>query len=31
MRDSKDTARPGLTVGSGAWVTFVGFAANRMG
>nr|WBO80884.1 DUF397 domain-containing protein [Streptomyces sp. SBE_14.2] len=28
VRDSKDTARPGLAVGDTAWVAFVGFAAQ---
>ncbi|MFD8129093.1 DUF397 domain-containing protein [Streptomyces olivochromogenes] len=27
VRDSKDTARPALTVEPGAWAAFVGFAA----
>ncbi|MBF8174537.1 MULTISPECIES: DUF397 domain-containing protein [Streptomyces] len=28
VRDSKDTARPGLAVGPGAWGTFVGYAVE---
>ncbi|MER6622389.1 DUF397 domain-containing protein [Streptomyces sp. NPDC000931] len=31
VRDSKDTNRPGLAVGSEAWAAFVGFAADRIG
>ncbi|GAA1556471.1 DUF397 domain-containing protein [Streptomyces globosus] len=28
VRDSKDTSRPGLTVGGPAWTAFVGFASR---
>ncbi|MFJ4682625.1 DUF397 domain-containing protein [Streptomyces sp. NPDC088789] len=28
VRDSKDIARPGLAVDSGAWAAFVGFAVR---
>ncbi|MBQ0988228.1 DUF397 domain-containing protein [Streptomyces sp. F63] len=28
VRDSKDTARPGLAVGPDAWASFVGFASR---
>ncbi|MEF2526251.1 MULTISPECIES: DUF397 domain-containing protein [Streptomyces] len=28
VRDSKDTSRPGLTVGGPAWAAFVGFASR---
>ncbi|AXE23513.1 DUF397 domain-containing protein [Streptomyces globosus] len=28
VRDSKDTARPGLVVGGPAWAAFVGFASR---
>ncbi|CAL9422847.1 hypothetical protein SUDANB21_01888 [Streptomyces sp. enrichment culture] len=31
VRDSKDTSRPGLAVGSEAWAAFVGFTADRIG
>ncbi|MFF2204551.1 DUF397 domain-containing protein [Streptomyces sp. NPDC058145] len=31
VRDSKDTNRPGVAVGSQAWAAFVGFAADRIG
>ncbi|MGW5210122.1 DUF397 domain-containing protein [Streptomyces sp. NPDC004051] len=31
VRDSKDTRRAGLAVGSEAWTVFVGFAADRIG
>ncbi|MFE9974614.1 DUF397 domain-containing protein [Streptomyces hirsutus] len=31
VRDSKDTNRPGLAVGSEVWAAFVGFAADRIG
>ncbi|WP_371100634.1 DUF397 domain-containing protein [Streptomyces sp. PU_AKi4] len=31
VRDSKDTNRPGLAVGSETWAAFVGFAADRIG
>lgn len=31
VRDSKDTDRPILAVGSESWAAFVGFAADRMG
>jgi len=31
VRDSKDTNRPGVAVGSRAWAAFVGFAADRIG
>lgn len=31
VRDSKDTNRPGLAVGSEAWAAFVGFTADRIG
>ncbi|PWE07257.1 DUF397 domain-containing protein [Streptomyces sp. BSE7F] len=31
VRDSKDTDRPGLAVGSEAWAAFVGFTADRIG
>ena len=31
VRDSKDMTRSGLTVGSGAWTAFVGFAAVEVG
>ena len=31
VRDSKDTTRSGLTVGSGAWMAFVGFAGVEVG
>ncbi|MFD6323664.1 DUF397 domain-containing protein [Streptomyces sp. NPDC058442] len=31
VRDSKDTHRAGLAVGSVAWAVFVGFAADRIG
>ncbi|WP_399890471.1 DUF397 domain-containing protein [Streptomyces sp. BBFR51] len=30
VRDSKDTARPGLAVGSNAWGVFVGYAAGEI-
>ncbi|MEU6536882.1 DUF397 domain-containing protein [Streptomyces sp. NPDC047000] len=29
VRDSKDTNRPSLTVGSETWSTFLGFAADQ--
>ncbi|WP_432197756.1 DUF397 domain-containing protein [Streptomyces sp. bgisy027] len=29
VRDSKDTARPGLVVGTGAWAAFVGYTVNQ--
>ncbi|MET7384338.1 DUF397 domain-containing protein [Streptomyces sp. NPDC005529] len=29
IRDSKDIAHPGLTVGEGAWAMFVGHAAHQ--
>ncbi|MEU9773200.1 DUF397 domain-containing protein [Streptomyces sp. NPDC047968] len=28
VRDSKDTDRPGLMVGSSAWTAFIGFASR---
>ncbi|MFJ5555918.1 DUF397 domain-containing protein [Streptomyces sp. NPDC093250] len=31
VRDSKDTNRPGLAVGSETWAAFVGFTADRIG
>ncbi|MFJ6833826.1 DUF397 domain-containing protein [Streptomyces sp. NPDC091209] len=31
VRDSKDTARPGLAVGAGAWAVFVGYAVHAGG
>ncbi|MFD9464511.1 DUF397 domain-containing protein [Streptomyces sp. NPDC060027] len=31
VRDSKDTARPGLAVGAGAWTVFVGYAVRAVG
>jgi uncharacterized protein DUF397 len=31
VRDSKDTARPGLTVGPDAWAMFVGYAVYQIG
>ncbi|GAA3811421.1 DUF397 domain-containing protein [Streptomyces phyllanthi] len=31
VRDTKDTDRPGLAVGSDAWTAFVGFAAEELG
>jgi hypothetical protein len=31
VRDSKDTARPGLAVGPDAWTTFVGHAVHQIG
>ncbi|MEU6540262.1 DUF397 domain-containing protein [Streptomyces sp. NPDC047000] len=31
VRDSKDTNRPDLAVGSTAWTAFLGFAVNRLG
>ncbi|MEV0689096.1 DUF397 domain-containing protein [Streptomyces sp. NPDC050388] len=31
VRDSKDTNRQGLAVGSEAWTAFVGLAADRIG
>ncbi|MFJ7047367.1 DUF397 domain-containing protein [Streptomyces sp. NPDC101112] len=31
VRDSKDTARPGLAVGPDVWVTFVGYAVDQTG
>jgi hypothetical protein len=31
VRDSKDTARPGLAVGRHVWAAFIGFAAERRG
>ncbi|WP_051767228.1 DUF397 domain-containing protein [Streptomyces sp. NRRL S-37] len=31
VRDSKDTNRPGLAVGSETWAAFIGFAADRIG
>ena len=31
VRDSKDINRPGMAVGSEAWATFLGFAADRIG
>ncbi|WP_030222511.1 DUF397 domain-containing protein [Streptomyces sp. NRRL WC-3626] len=30
VRDSKNTERPGLAVGSEAWATFVGLAAGQI-
>ena len=30
VRDSKDTARPGLAVGADTWAMFVGYAANQI-
>lgn len=30
VRDSKDTARPGLAVGQGAWGMFVGYAVEEI-
>ncbi|MER6080135.1 DUF397 domain-containing protein [Streptomyces sp. NPDC001833] len=30
VRDSKDTARPGLAVGPDAWGTFVGYAVDQI-
>ncbi|WP_217171195.1 DUF397 domain-containing protein [Streptomyces sp. AC512_CC834] len=30
VRDSKDTARPGLAVGSDAWGMFVGYAVEEI-
>ncbi|MCK8432125.1 DUF397 domain-containing protein [Streptomyces sp. D2-8] len=29
VRDSKDTARPGLAVGPDAWQVFVGYAVDQ--
>ncbi|MFG2309710.1 DUF397 domain-containing protein [Streptomyces sp. NPDC048566] len=29
VRDSKDTARPGLVVGAGAWAAFVGYTVDQ--
>ncbi|MFJ2563216.1 DUF397 domain-containing protein [Streptomyces sp. NPDC087568] len=31
VRDSKDTARPGLAVGQDAWATFIGYAVDQIG
>lgn len=31
VRDSKDTARHGLAVGSDAWAVFVGYAVEQNG
>ena len=31
VRDSKDTARPGLAVGPDAWAVFVGYAVEQIG
>lgn len=31
VRDSKDTNRPSVAVGSETWAAFVGFAADRIG
>jgi hypothetical protein len=30
VRDSKDTARPGLVVGTGAWAAFVGHTVDQV-
>ncbi|WP_086770764.1 DUF397 domain-containing protein [Streptomyces bobili] len=30
VRDSKDTARPGLAVGADAWAMFVGYAVDQI-
>jgi hypothetical protein len=30
VRDSKDTARPGLAVGPDTWAMLVGYAANQI-
>ncbi|WP_330291491.1 DUF397 domain-containing protein [Streptomyces sp. NBC_00576] len=30
VRDSKDTARPGLTVGTDAWTMFVGYTIRAL-
>ncbi|MER6676102.1 DUF397 domain-containing protein [Streptomyces sp. NPDC000983] len=29
VRDSKDTSRPGLVVGTGAWAAFVGYTVDQ--
>ncbi|MEW2446598.1 DUF397 domain-containing protein [Streptomyces parvulus] len=29
VRDSKDTARPGLVVGTDAWAAFVGYTVDQ--
>ncbi|MCT9006062.1 DUF397 domain-containing protein [Streptomyces rhizosphaerihabitans] len=31
VRDSKDTVRPGLAVGTDAWAVFVGYAVHDVG
>jgi hypothetical protein len=31
VRDSKDSARPGLAVGADAWAMFVGYAVHEVG
>ncbi|MFJ2947134.1 DUF397 domain-containing protein [Streptomyces sp. NPDC087226] len=31
VRDSKDTNRPSMAIGSEAWAAFVGFTADRVG
>ncbi|WP_406839299.1 DUF397 domain-containing protein [Streptomyces sp. AHU1] len=31
VRDSKDTARPGLTVGADAWAMFIDHMGNELG
>lgn len=31
VRDSKDTTRPGLTVGTDAWAMFVGHMVHELG
>ncbi|AJE42785.1 DUF397 domain-containing protein [Streptomyces nodosus] len=31
VRDSKDTARPGLAVGQDAWAMFTGYAVDQIG
>ncbi|MFD9584219.1 DUF397 domain-containing protein [Streptomyces sp. NPDC059980] len=30
VRDSKDTARPGLAVGPDAWAMFIGYAVDQI-